>query len=140
MTWFLTENRRLYSIRCYGMAKNKTALSKKSSFKKNDPVHSVQTEDISSEILDGNTTPHGFIRDANHLDFCRILRIFKSDFPILDIKIPANNDFKMVLDKIKEVAPPLNGCGENYTCSQEVKLGCFPLRTKLICALFIGKT
>ena len=26
---------------------------------------------------------------------------------ILDTKIPTNNDFKMVLDKIKEVAPSL---------------------------------
>ena len=34
--------------------------------------------------------------------------IFKSDFHVMisNIKIPENNDFKSVPDKIKEVAPP----------------------------------
>ena len=47
----------------------------------------------------------GFYRDANHSDFCVIIPIFKADFSITisDVKILANNDFKMVPDKIKEV-------------------------------------
>ena len=46
------------------------------------------------------------LRDANHSDFCGIITIFKANFriKISDVKIPANNDFKMVPDKIKEVA------------------------------------
>ena len=41
-------------------------------------------------------------RDANHSDFCGILRIFKADFriKIFDVKMSANNDLKTVPDKI----------------------------------------
>ena len=41
-------------------------------------------------------------RDANHADFCEIVPIFKADFriTILNAKITANNNFKMVPDKI----------------------------------------
>ena len=42
------------------MAKTKTSSSKQYSYKKKDTVHSVQTEDIPSEILHGNTIPHSF--------------------------------------------------------------------------------
>ena len=44
-------------------------------------------------------------RDANHSDFCGIIPIFKAKFSITisEVKIPANNYFKMVPDKIKEV-------------------------------------
>ena len=44
-------------------------------------------------------------RDANHSDFCIIILFFKADFRITisDVKIPQNNDFKMVPDKIKDV-------------------------------------
>ena len=45
-----------------------------------------------------------YSRDANHSDFCGIVPIFNANFRITisDVKIPANNDFKMVPDKIKE--------------------------------------
>ena len=45
-----------------------------------------------------------YTRDANHHDFCRIIPFFKADFSITisDVKIPQNNDFKMVPDKIKD--------------------------------------
>ena len=44
-------------------------------------------------------------RDANHLDFCGIMPIFKANFRIRisDVKITANNNFKMVPDKITGV-------------------------------------
>ena len=44
-------------------------------------------------------------RDANHSDFCGIIPIFKANFRITisEVKIPANNDFTMVPDIIKEV-------------------------------------
>ena len=44
-------------------------------------------------------------RDANHSDFCGIITFFKANFrvTISDVKIPQNNDFKMVPDKIKDV-------------------------------------
>ena len=44
----------------------------------------------------------GNARDANHSDFCGIIQIFKADFriTILNVKITANNDFKMVPNKI----------------------------------------
>ena len=44
-------------------------------------------------------------RDANHSDFCRIILIFKAGFriTILNVKITANNNFKMVPDKITGV-------------------------------------
>ena len=47
-------------------------------------------------------------RDANLPDFCRIIPTVKSNFRITisDIKIPASNNFKMVVDEIKEVASP----------------------------------
>ena len=48
-----------------------------------------------------------YIKDANHSHFCGILLFFKADFRITisDVEIPANNDFKMVPDKIKGVIP-----------------------------------
>ena len=71
-------------------------------------------------------------RDANHSDFCGIVPIFKSDFHITisDIKILANNDFKMVPDKIKEVAPPCTPlCRKLYlfVCS---KIWLFPFKNQ----------
>ena len=59
---------------------------------------------------------------------------------MLDVKIPANNDFKMVLDKIKEVTLPFTPLWRKLYRSLVVKRGCFPLRTGLVCLLFIGKT
>ena len=48
-----------------------------------------------------------FCRDANHnhSDFCGIIPIFRADFHITisDAKILANNDYKILQDKIKEV-------------------------------------
>ena len=82
-----------------------------------------------------------FYRHANHSDFCGFIPIFKSDFRIMisDIKILANNNFKMVRDKIKEVAPPCTPMWRKLYLSPLVKLGCFPLRTRLVFVLFIGK-
>ena len=44
---------------------------------------------------------------ANHYNFCGILPIFKVNFPITisNVKITANNHFKMVPDKITGVTP-----------------------------------
>ena len=44
-------------------------------------------------------------RDANHSNFCTIIPILKADFciTILNVKIPANNNFNTVPDKIKGV-------------------------------------
>ena len=44
-------------------------------------------------------------RDANHSDFCGNILIFKADFRITfsNVKITANDDFKMVPDKITGV-------------------------------------
>ena len=49
----------------------------------------------------------GCSRDANHSDFCGIIWIFKADYRITisNVKITANNDFKMVPDKITGVTP-----------------------------------
>ena len=46
-------------------------------------------------------------RDAKHSDFCEIILVFKADFRILilNFKITAYNDFKMVPDKITGVTP-----------------------------------
>ena len=43
--------------------------------------------------------------DTNHHDFCEIILIFKADFRIMisNVKITANDDFKMVPDKITGV-------------------------------------
>ena len=45
-------------------------------------------------------------RDANLFDFCQIIPIFKADFliAISNIKITANDNFKMVPNKITGVA------------------------------------
>ena len=44
---------------------------------------------------------NGRARDANHSNFCGIIPIFKADFRITisNVKIMANNNFKMVSDK-----------------------------------------
>ena len=63
-----------------------------------------------------------YSKDANHLDFCGILLIFKADFriTILTVKITAKNDLKMVPDKITGVTPtstpviPVPGCKIKY--------------------------
>ena len=49
-------------------------------------------------------------RDANHSDFCGIIPFFKANFRITIsvVKIPQNNDFKMVPDKIKDVTLTLH--------------------------------
>ena len=49
-------------------------------------------------------------KDANHSDFCGIILIFKADFriTILNVKITANNKFKMVQDKITVLLLPLH--------------------------------
>ena len=66
-------------------------------------------------------------RGANYSDLCGIIPIFKPDFSIeiLDIKIMANN-FKTVLDKIKEVAHPFA-----LVCTG-TKFGLFPFKTRQI--------
>ena len=86
--------------------------------------------------------PYILCRDANHSDLCRIIPIFKANFrsTISDIKIPANNDFKMAPDKIKEVTSTCTliwrklQLGDNYTPITGSKI-----RFRLVCALFIGK-
>ena len=44
-------------------------------------------------------------RDANHSNFSGIIPIFKADFCITITNVKANNDFKMVPDKITGVTP-----------------------------------
>ena len=70
-----------------------------------------------------------FCRDGNHSGFCGII-IFKADFRImvLEVKIPANNDFKMVPDKIKEVTSTCTPIWipENIMLEVEVKLSAMP--------------
>ena len=46
-------------------------------------------------------------RDANYSDFCGIIPIFKADFRIMisNFKITANNNSKMVPDKITAATP-----------------------------------
>ena len=58
----------------------------------------------------------GFYRDANHSIFCIIIQIFKADFCIMisDVIILANNDFKMVPDKIKKVTSTCTPIWKNY--------------------------
>ena len=69
-----------------------------------------------------------FSRDANHSDFCRIISIFKSDFHIMisDIKILANNDFQLLLDKIKEVALLCRLVWKKLYLFTGSKIGMFP--------------
>ena len=66
-----------------------------------------------------NKHTHKISGDANHSKFRGIIPIFKVNFriTILDDKIPANNDFKMVPDKIKEVTS---------TCTRILLLGSSP--------------
>ena len=47
------------------------------------------------------------VGDANHSDFCGIIPIFKANFRITisNVKIAANNNLKMVPDKITGVTP-----------------------------------
>ena len=71
-------------------------------------------------------------RDANHSDFCGIIRIFKYDFciTISDLKILAKKDFEKVADKIK-VAAPISDYG--------IKIWLFPYKIQTGFVLFIGK-
>ena len=81
-------------------------------------------------------------RDANHSDFCGIIRIFKSDFRITisDIKIPANNDFKSVPDKIKEVAPPCTPMWRKLYLFTGSKIGLFPFKNQTgLCIVYWKK-
>ena len=53
---------------------------------------------------------HNKHRDANDSDFCGIIPIFKANFRIMisNFKIMANNNLKMVPDKIRGLLLPLD--------------------------------
>ena len=82
-------------------------------------------------------------RDTNHSDFCGIISVFNSDFPIKisDIKIQANNNFKTMPDKIKEVAPPCTPMCRKLYLFTGSKIRLFPFKNQIgLCVTFITKT
>ena len=68
-----------------------------------------------------------------HFDFCGIVPIFKANFLILisAVKIPANNNFNKLPDKIKGVS--LSATPFYLITGSKIKY-------RLVCALFIEKT
>ena len=80
-------------------------------------------------------------RDANHSYFCGLLPIFKANFHItISDVIPANNNFTLVLGKIKEVTSTCTSIWRKLLLGRSLyPITCIKVRFRLVCILFIGK-